>query len=220
MIKAVLFDMDGTVFDTERIYREAWFFAAEAVGFDEMEELLARVFGTSEKDIGTYVYKTYGEDFPYEKMLGIRAELIQKRIEENGVPFKKGVPEVFARLREKGIRSALVTSAPAFRVKDFLTRSGLDACFSAVITGERVNKSKPAPDIFIEAAVRIGADPLYTVVCEDSINGIRGAHRAAMKPIMVVDRLAPTEETEELCYAICNSLFDVMELIKKENKIN
>ena len=194
MIKAVLFDMDGTVFDTERIYREGWFYAAEAVGFDEMEELLARVFGTSEKDIGTYVYKTYGADFPYEKMLGIRADLILKRIEENGVPFKKGVPEVFARLQEKGIQSALVTSAPAFRVNDFLTRSGLKSCFSAVITGERVSKSKPAPDIFLLAASELGLDPSECLVAEDSHNGVKAGYNAGMQVAMIPDLQSYTEE--------------------------
>ena len=186
MIKAVLFDMDGTVFDTERIYREAWFYAAEAVGFDEMEDLLARIFGTSEKDIGTYVYKTYGEDFPYEKMLSIRAERIAQRIEAEGVPLKPGVPEVFDRLREKGIVSALATSAPRFRVDDFLARSGLKGTFSAVITGERV-KSKPAPDIFLLAAKELGLAPEECMVVEDSHNGAKAGYNAGMPVVLVPD---------------------------------
>lgn len=186
MIKAVLFDMDGTVFDTERIYREAWFYAAEAVGFDEMEDLLARIFGTSEKDIGTYVYKTYGEDFPYEKMLSIRAERIAQRIEAEGVPLKPGVPEVFDRLREKGIVSALATSAPRFRVDDFLARSGLKETFSAVITGERV-KSKPAPDIFLLAAKELGLAPEECMVVEDSHNGAKAGYNAGMPVVLVPD---------------------------------
>ena len=115
---------------------------------------------------------------------------------------------------------AIATSTPMYITSNNMDKTGIGKYMDAVVTAEAVQNGKPAPDIFLEAAKRIGADPLYTIVCEDSINGIRGAHRAAMKPIMVVDRLAPTEETEELCYAICNSLFDVMELIKKENKIN
>ncbi len=190
MIKAVLFDMDGTIFDTERIYREEWFYAAEAVGFDEMEELLARIFGTSEKDIGTYVYKTYGEDFPYEKMLSIRADRIANRVAEEGVPLKAGVPEVFDRLREKGIVSALATSAPKFRVDDFLARSGLREKFSVVITGERVTRSKPAPDIFLLAAKELGLRPEECMVVEDSHNGAKGGYNARM-PVVLVPDLQP-----------------------------
>ncbi|MBQ9804993.1 MAG: HAD family phosphatase [Clostridia bacterium] len=209
MIKAVLFDMDGTVFDTERIYREAWFYAAEAVGFGEMEGLLASIFGTSEKDIGTYVYKTYGEDFPYEKMLSIRAERIANRVEEEGVPLKAGVPEAFDRLREKGIVSALATSAPKFRVDDFLARSGLREKFSAVITGELVTRSKPAPDIFLLAAKELGLRPEECMVVEDSHNGAKGGYNAGM-PVVLIPDLQPF--TPEIAPYVTHHLNSLEEL--------
>lgn len=195
MIKAVLFDMDGTVFDTERIYREAWFYAAEEIGFQgDMNEVMQIIFGVSESDIGKYFYRTHGNDFPYEKMLSIRAARIAQRIEKEGVPFKPGVPEVFSRLREKGIRSALVTSAPAFRVTDFLKRSGLDTCFSAVITGERVIKSKPSPDIFLLAAKELGLAPEECMVVEDSHNGVKAGYNAGMQVAMIPDLQSFTDE--------------------------
>lgn len=213
MIKAVLFDMDGTVFDTERIYREGWFYAAEAIGFGEMEELLACVFGTAEKDIGTYVYKRYGADFPYEKMLALRADLIKRRIEENGVPLKDGVPEVFARLREKGIASALATSAPAFRVTDFLERSGLSASFSLVITGDCVNKSKPAPDIFLLAAKELGLKPAECMVVEDSHNGVRAGYNAGMQVAMIPDLQRFTPEIAPYVTHHLTSLAELPDLL-------
>ncbi len=185
--------MDGTVFDTERIYRKCWFEAAEAVGFTDMEDLLSRIFGVSERDIGTYVYKTYGADFPYERMLAIRAERIAQTIEREGVPFKHGVPEVFAKLREKGIVSALVTSAPAFRVRDFLARTQLSDAFSVVITGERVTNSKPAPDIFLLAAKELGLSPAECVVAEDSHNGVLAGYRAGMRVAMIPDLQQATD---------------------------
>ena len=185
MIRAVLFDMDGTVFDTERIYRKCWFEAAEAVGFTDMEELLSRIFGVSERDIGAYVYKTYGADFPYETMLSIRAERIAQTIEREGVPLKDGVPEIFAKLHEMGIVSALVTSAPAFRVRDFLARTQLSDAFSVVISGERVKKSKPEPDIFLLAAKELGLSPAECVVAEDSHNGVLAGYRAGMRVAMI-----------------------------------
>lgn len=215
MIKAVLFDMDGTVFDTERIYREAWFYAAEEIGFQgDMNEVMQIIFGVSESDIGKYFYRTHGNDFPYEKMLSIRAARIAQRIEEEGVPFKPGVPEVFSRLREKGIRSALVTSAPAFRVTDFLKRSGLDTCFSAVITGERVKKSKPSPDIFLLAAKELGLAPEECMVVEDSHNGAKAGYNANMPVVLIPDLQAYTEEIAPCvthCLASLAELSDLFE---------
>jgi len=195
MIKAVLFDMDGTVFDTERIYREAWFYAADAIGFSgDMNEVMEIIFGVSETDIGKYFYRNWGEDFPYEKMLSIRAERIARRIEEEGVPLKDGVPQVFERLRKKGIASALVTSAPAFRVTDFLGKSQLTDCFSLVITGDRVNRSKPAPDIFLLAAKELGLQPEECMVAEDSHNGVKAGYNAGMRVAMIPDLQSYTRE--------------------------
>lgn len=191
MIKAVLFDMDGTIFDTERIYREAWFYAAEAVGFrGDMNEVMQIIFGVSETDIGKYFYRTQGKEFPYEKMLSIRADRIKSRVEEEGVPLKAGVPKVFERLREKEIVSALATSAPKFRVDDFLARSGLQDTFSTVITGERVTRSKPSPDIFLLAAKELGLRPEECMVVEDSHNGAKGGYNAGM-PVVLVPDLQP-----------------------------
>jgi len=212
MIKAVLFDMDGTVFDTERIYREAWFYAAEAVGFGDMEELLARIFGTSEKDIGTYVYKTYGEVFPYERMLAIRADRIKSKVEENGIPLKPGVPEVFDQLREKGIVSALATSAPKFRVDDFLAKSGLKEQFLAIITGERVTRSKPAPDIFLLAARELGLRPEECMVVEDSHNGAKAGYVAGMPVVLVPDLQEFTPEIAPFVTHHLTTLSDLPDL--------
>lgn len=213
MTRAVLFDMDGTVFDTERIYRKCWFDAADAVGFPHMEELLSRIFGVSERDIGAYVYKTYGEDFPYEKMLSIRAERIAQTIEREGVPLKPGVPAIFTQLREKGIVSALVTSAPAFRVQDFLGRSHLTDVFSAVITGERVKNSKPAPDIFLLAAEELGLSPSDCVVAEDSHNGVLAGYRAGMRVAMIPDLQTVTDEIKPYVTYLLPSLEELAGVI-------
>ena len=212
-IKAVLFDMDGTVFDTERIYWDCWLTAAEAVGFGEMEALLAKIFGTSERDIGKYVYQTYGADFPYEKMLALRAEMIAQRIAREGVPLKDGVPEVFEQLKARGIQSALVTSAPTFRIRDFLSRSHLEHAFSAVISGDRVPMSKPAPDIYLLAARELGLDPKHCLAVEDSCNGVLSAHRAGMRVALVPDLQQPTPEILSLVSHLLPSLRLLPEVI-------
>jgi len=213
MIKAVLFDMDGTVFDTERIYRDCWFRAAEAVGFEEMEELLARIFGVSEREIGFYVYEHYGADFPYEKMLALRAGMIADTIEREGVSLKDGVPEVFERLKARGIRSALVTSAPCFRVEDFLKRTGLGSCFSCVVTGERVERSKPEPDIFLLAARELGLAAEECMVAEDSRNGVLAGYRAGMQVAMIPDLQSANEEIMPCVTHLLGSLAELPDRI-------
>ena len=216
MIKAVLFDMDGTVFDTEKkIYYRSWLRAAEAVNFEgNMADIIPLIFGISEGDIGKYFYENYGEDFPYPQMLALRASFIAEEIEKNGVPLKDGVPEVFEVLRNRGIASALVSSAPLFRIRDFLTRSGLQDVFSCVISGECVEKSKPAPDIFLLAAKEMGLRPEECLVAEDSHNGVLAGSRAGMTVAMIPDMQQATEEILPYVDHLLSSLRQLPQIIQ------
>lgn len=194
-IEAVLFDMDGTVFDTERIYYRAWMSAAKAVGFaGDMDAVMQRIFGVSEHDIGIYFRKTYGSDFPFDRMQAIRAELIAEEIERNGVPLKEGVPEVFDAIASRGIVLALVSSAPRFRIDDFLRRTDLQSVFSHIVSGDRVAQSKPSPDIFLLAAREMGVPPSACLVAEDSHNGVLAARAAGMRVALIPDLQPPTDE--------------------------
>ena len=207
MIKAVLFDMDGTLFDTEKIYYRSWVGAAKAINFaGDMDTIMPLIFGVSEEDIGKYFYRHYGEDFPYPQMLELRAQLIAREIEQNGVPLKPGVPQVLVALRERNIASALVSSAPLFRIRDFLTRTGLTDSFSCVIAGERVKRSKPAPDIFLLAARELGVAPEQCLVAEDSHNGVLAGYRAGMRVVMIPDLQPVTENIKPYTNAILPSL--------------
>ena len=219
MIKYVIFDMDGTLLDTEPLYEKSWVDIGERWGLNGMAEKYPLIVGRSIESICLMMKEWFGEDFDASGFFAERMKCFVELIEKE-IPLKDGCMELLEFLKRQSIPMAIATSTPMYITSSNMQKTGIGKYADAVVTAEAVKNGKPAPDIFLEAARRIGADPLYTVVCEDSINGIRGAHRAAMRPIMVVDRLAPTEETEELCYAICNSLFDVMELIKKENKIN
>lgn len=217
MIKYVIFDMDGTLIDTEPLYEKAWVDIGKKWGLSGMKEKYPLIVGRSIESICLMMKEWFGEDFDANGFFAERMQCFVRLIESE-VPLKKGCIELLEYLKRQGIPMAIATSTPMYITSGNMEKTGIGKYMDAVVTAESVRNGKSEPDIFLEVARRIGADPLYTVVCEDSINGIRGAYRAQMKPIMVVDRLSPTEETDRLCFATCKDLLEVKELIKKENK--
>lgn len=218
MIKAVLFDMDGTVFDTEVIYRRCWFRAAKDVGFDEDIDLfLQRVCGLNQTDMTAFVYRTYGEDAPFEALWGRWLECVDEEMACGILPFKAGAPEIFAEMKKRGIKIALVTSSGQKTVAQYLQMSGLEGVFDVVLTGESVTHGKPHPEVFLIAAERLGVAPAHCVVVEDSPNGVRAGHAAKMFTVMVPDLHPCTEELRALLWHVCDTLTDLIPLIDKEN---
>jgi len=219
MVQAVLFDMDGTVFDTETIYRRGWIRAAKAVGFDvDMEDFFRNVCGLNMNDITTYVYRTYGEDTPFEKIRELRRIYLDEELKEGGLPLKEGVPSVLYALKEKGIKIALVTSSGPILVGRYLQMSGLEGVFDVIMTGNQVEHSKPHPEIFLKAAELLGIAPKNCVVVEDSPNGVRAGHAAGMYTVMVPDLHPCTAELRPLLWHLCDTLTDLLPLIDFENK--
>ena len=218
MIKAVLFDMDGTVFDTEAIYRRCWFRAAKDVGFDEDIDLfLHRVCGLNLTDMTAFVYRTYGADAPFEALWGRWLECVDEEMACGILPFKSGAPEIFDEMKKRGIKIALVTSSGQKTVAQYLQMSGLEGVFDVVLTGESVTHGKPHPEVFLIAAERLGVAPAHCVVVEDSPNGVRAGHAAKMFTVMVPDLHPCTEELRALLWQVCDTLTDIIPLIDREN---
>lgn len=218
MIRAVLFDMDGTVFDTEPIYRRCWIHAAKEVGFDvDMDLFFARVCGLNMTDIAACVYHFYGEDTPFEEIRTLRRGYLDKELESGVLPFKSGAPEIFGELKKRGIKIALATSTGRKMVDRYLQMSELEGVFDVIMTGESVVHGKPHPEIFLTAAERLGVAPEHCVVVEDSYNGIKAGHAAGMHTVMVPDLQPCTEEIASLLWQRCNTLTDILPLIDNEN---
>ena len=218
MIKYVIFDKDGTLLDTEKLYKKAWFRASEDWGLSNPEALYPRLVGRGENYIVDIMKEVYGEGRNYWPFFELRNVYLREYIEQE-IPLKPGCIEILDFLKENGIKMALATSARREMAYANLKRVGIYDRFDAIVTGDMIERGKPNPDIFLLAGDMIGAVPEETVVCEDSINGIIGAHKAGMKPFFVIDQLLPDDVTNQLSYGIGNSLFDVIELIKKENKL-
>ena len=221
MIKAVLFDMDGTVFDTEPIYRRCWIRAAKEVGFNEdMDLFFARICGLNMTDIASCVYRFYGEDTPFEEIRTLRRGYLDEELENGVLPFKAGAPEIFVELKKRDIKIALATSTGRKMVDRYLQMSGLEGVFDAIVTGETVTHGKPHPETFLTAAERLEVAPAHCVVVEDSHHGVMAGHTAGMFTVMVPDLQPCTEKIASLLWHRCDTLTDLIPLIDEENNRN
>ena len=219
MIQAVLFDMDGTVFDTEVIYRRCWFRAAKDVGFKEDIDLfLQRVSGLNHADMTALVYRVYGDDAPFEVLWGRWLECIDEEMACGILPLKAGAPDILFAFKERGIKIALVTSSGQKTVARYLQMSGLEGVFDAIVTGNQVTHGKPHPECFLTAAKELGISPAHCAVVEDSPNGIKAAHAAGMYTVMVPDLHPCTQELRSLLWHLCDTLTDLLPLVDNENK--
>ena len=221
MIKYVIFDMDGTLLDTEPVYMRSWIETGIKWGLDRrvMTDMYVPFISGRSVDSSKRVLKDhFGEDFDSERFMSERMALYHDLVSKD-LRLKKGCREILDFLREQGIPMAVATSTAPDITNANLKRMALTDYFDAIITASMVKNGKPAPDIFIEAGRQINAESRECAVCEDSYSGIFAAHAAGMKPILIPDLLKPTKETDAVTYATVESLLDVIEIIKNENKI-
>ena len=206
---AVLFDMDGVIFDSERAQRAIWLEIAEREGLRDMEEVYARCIGVTLEVTGGILRDAYGEAFPWQDFRRRTTEGYRSRYAGGKLPVKDGARELLQRLQEKGIPLALASSTQGELVRAWLSEAGLLDCFDAVITGDMVTRSKPDPEIFLKACEALCVKPGDAYVIEDSYNGVRAAHAGGMHALMVPDLLAPDAEMEEKAERIFPSLREV-----------
>ena len=206
---AVIFDMDGVLFDTEVIALRCWGEAAKTLRLSGWRELYPQCIGITQPKTHALWVEHWGEENAEAFGKEILA-IYDREYAGRPVPQKPGAAEIIAALHEKGIPIAVASSTPEARVRQHLTEAGFLPQFDAVIGGDRLQRSKPAPDIFLLAAEALGAEPGRCFVIEDSFNGIRAAFAAHMHPIMVPDLLAPTAEIAGMAEVVAADLFEAM----------
>ncbi len=213
MVKAVIFDMDGVLIDTERVCCECWKEVAEDKKAGDLSEGVMGCIGLNRNDSEILMRRLYGEDFPYEEFRSAVHDRIQQRFREKGIPLKKGVRELLEELKAGGYAIGLASSTSKKSVVEEMEQTGLIDYFQVLVTGDMVEHSKPNPDIYLKACKALGVEPAEAIAIEDSLNGIRAAYRAGMKPLMVPDLVEPTPEIEAMLYGKFNSLLEVRDYL-------
>ncbi|WP_026670963.1 HAD family hydrolase [Butyrivibrio sp. AE3006] len=208
--EAVVFDMDGVIFDSERATMNCWLELAEKYGIENMEEPYLACTGTTDQRTREIMLKAYGDDFPYDVYAKEASKMYHEKYDGGRLPMKNGVHAILDFLKYEGKKIALASSTKRETVENQLRDAGILDYFDELVTGDMVSKSKPDPEIFLLACEKIGVKPEDAYAIEDSYNGIRSANAGGLRPIMVPDLLPSNEEMEELSETVLESLIDVV----------
>lgn len=212
--RAVIFDMDGLLIDSEVIYREAWLRSIGRFGQEMPEETFRRFLGRNGRDSRRLLAEIYGAGFEVDGFLDACREYAGAHIEAHGIAPKPGLQELFAGIAGRGLLKAVATSTR----REWALRSlgQLALHFSVLTTGDEVERGKPAPDIFLLCAERLRVAPGECLVLEDSEAGVRAAHAAGMPVVMIPDLVAPSAEIRALAWRVCPTLAEVVPLLSAD----
>ena len=215
----VIFDMDGVIFDTERLYLECIRPAAEKYGLAGFDEVAHACIGRTDVETKKLMRKAFGEDAPLEAVEQEAFKVFQKRYEEEGLPVKDGAVELLEYLKRAGARIAIGSSTAHDVVEMELRDAGLLQYFDALACGDMVEHSKPEPDVFLLAAEMLQETIADCIIIEDSFNGVIAARRAGATVFMVPDLLEPTEEIRAMADKVFGSLIEVKEWLEAQTAI-
>ena len=213
-VEAVIFDMDGTLIDSESTYIAAMQDAARTLGLELPLDLCHAMVGVPSRECNLMLEEHYGAGFDLAVFRGHFSDSVQRQMADR-IPLKPGVVELLDFLQAQGLPLAIATSAGRATAERNLGRAGLLDRFAALATRDDVELPKPAPDVYLEAARRLGVAPAHCAAFEDSSIGILAAHAAGMRAVMVLDILPPTDEARAKCLHIAQDLHEVRQLLSR-----
>lgn len=217
MIKAVIFDMDGLMIDSERVTFESYQEVLKPMGLTMSEEFYVTLLGKPVKGIFERFYNVYGNDFPIEDVIRECHNVMAKRFETYGVPIKKGLKELLYYLKKNNYKTIVATSSNRDRVDIILKQAGITQYFDDSICGDEVSHGKPDPEVFLKSCQKLNVSTNQAIVLEDSESGITASYNAHIKVICIPDMKYPEKQYQQMTYKILDNLENVIPIIKDLN---
>lgn len=215
MIKAIIFDMDGLMIDTEKLAFEGYQHVLAKNGLTMSLTFYKSLLGKPIAGISELIYEEYGKDFDIENTIKEIHDYMDDVFENKGVPLKKGLLELLKYLKKHDYKTIVATSSKRHRVDHILELAGLNPYFDDSICGDEVSKGKPNPEVFLKSCEKLGVKTYETLVLEDSEAGINAAYSAAIKVICIPDLKYPEPEFIEMTYKIMNDLLEVRDFLNQ-----
>lgn len=215
MIQAIIFDMDGLLLDSERIVKRSWEKAGNEMSISNMGDHIYHTLGKNRTGRDAYFREALGEEFPIGDFQKKASRHFYEIVDSEGLPLKDGVRELLTYAKAKGYKIAVATSSSKEYGVRVLKETGIYAYFDGGVFGDMVKNTKPDPETYARACATVGMPPEACLALEDSPAGVRSAHAAGLKVIVVPDLLEPSEEVLSLAYARCDTLHEVIPLLKE-----
>jgi HAD superfamily hydrolase (TIGR01509 family) len=214
--KLFIFDMDGTMFDTEPISYMSWRNICKHYGYDFLQEDFYKILGQDNHRAAALFTSVFGSDFPYEKIAREKVAYQLAYYKTHDIPVKPGLQELLGFARSKGSMCAVASSSPQSLIEYLLAKQGLTAYYQIVQSGEDVLHGKPAPDIFLTVCQKAGVTPEASLVLEDSASGIQASQAAHIPSVWIRDMVDIPAEVARLAWRKCKSLSEVSSMWEGE----